>query len=81
MNVVLFKLDHWCMKSGCTGGPGDVIEVSKEIAAYLTERKGGMIVSGEGVTEPAENQVIRQQADPDSLVAREVHRSEAPRRL
>ena len=61
MNNVRFKLNHWCMKPGCSGGPGDVIEVTSKTAGYLAERGGGAIVVDE-VTPPAENKVNQQRA-------------------
>lgn len=64
MTNVRFKLNHWCGKPGCEGGPGDVIEVTTKTAAYLTARGGGAIVVDE-VTPPAENKV-QQQRDADA---------------
>lgn len=42
--TVPFQLNHHCRLNGANGSPGDVINVTPEIAAKLTERKGGSVV-------------------------------------
>lgn len=63
--VVLFRLNHWCMRPMCLGGPGDIIKVSHEDAKYLTARKGGEVVAVEDVTSTpdSKNQVKQQEAE------------------
>lgn len=63
--VVLFRLNHWCHKPSCLGGPGDIIEISHEDADYLKARKGGEVVAVEDVTPTpdSKNQVKKQEAE------------------
>ena len=41
---IKFRLNHDCGNPVCKGLPGDIIEVTQDVAQYLLERKGGTVV-------------------------------------
>lgn len=78
--MVEFRLNHFCNRAGCSGEPGQVIQISEEQALHLEDLGGGRRVetATDAVAETAERprRKKRQVAD-DSVAAEAETREEA----